>query len=161
MTDQIALDRFSKDLLDALDEAFEHHHGIFLDKGTSLFETLDQISAADASKRAGSKCATIAAHAAHVRFYLDVLDDIMRTEQLTKIDWRKIWETVEAVTPEEWEAEKQKLRESYQRVVNTIKSYDRWEGEFGVGGSLSVLAHTAYHLGAIRQSWCAIRSNEA
>jgi hypothetical protein len=159
MTEQIALERFTKEVFDLLDETFDEHHGRFLDKGTSLFETLNSISAGQASRRAGAECATIAAHVEHVRFYLDVLNDIMRTEKLVRVDWRNIWQTVGEVTPDEWEAQKQRLRESYKRVLDTIRNYDRWQNDYGIAGSLSVVAHTAYHLGAIRQAWCAIRSN--
>ena len=59
----------------ALIETFENVHGI-LDKGTSLFETLAQISADQASQPMGN-CATIAAHVAHTRYYMDVLEDRM------------------------------------------------------------------------------------
>ena len=157
MAEQIALERFKQEVFDLLEEAFDEHHGRFLDKGTSLSETLNSISAAQASQRAGKNCATIAAHVEHVRFYLDVLVEIMKTEKIVRVDWRNIWETVSEVTPEEWEAQKQRLRESYERVLDTIRNYDRWQNDYGLAGSLSVVAHTAYHLGAIRQAWCAIR----
>src|SRR5262245_27245362 len=160
MAEQINLELFTKALFDCLDETFDRHHGMFLDKGTSLFETLNSMSAADASKRAGAHCATVAAHVEHVRFYLDVLEEIIRTEKIVDVDWRKIWQTVSEVTPDEWEAQKQRLRDSYLRVLDTIRGYDRWQNDYGVAGSLSLLAHSAYHLGAIRQAWCAIRSSK-
>ena len=56
----------------------------------------------------------------------------MRTESVTKVDWREIWQTVREVTPEQWEAQKRRLKESYERVMATLKNYDRWEGEYGV-----------------------------
>ena len=34
-------------LVQALDETFDHHHGMYLDKGTSLFETVDALTAAE------------------------------------------------------------------------------------------------------------------
>jgi hypothetical protein len=160
MAEQIALERFTRELFNCLDETFDRHHGMFLDKGTSLFETLNSMTAADASKRAGANCATVAAHVEHVRFYLDVLEEIVRTENIIDVDWRNIWQTVSEVTPDDWEAQKQRLRDSYERVLNTIKTYDRWHNEYGVAGSFSVVAHCAYHLGAIRQAWCAIRSSK-
>lgn len=160
MTKQITLEQFTKVFFGCLDETFEQHHGIYLDKGTSLFETLDGISAEDASRAVADTCATIAAQVEHVRFYLDVLDDVMRTEQVNKIDWREIWQTVREVSPEEWDAQKRRLRESYDRVSATIKTFDRWEGEYGVAGALAVLTHTSYHLGGIRQALCAIKSSK-
>ncbi|HYH86884.1 MAG TPA: hypothetical protein VEX60_15635 [Pyrinomonadaceae bacterium] len=159
MTKQIALEQFTKELFECLDETFEQHHGVYLDKGTSLFETLETVSAEQASRAVAESCPTIAAQVEHVRFFLDVLEEAMRTEAVTKVDWREIWQTVRAVTPEEWNAQKRRLRESYERVMATIKTYDRWESEYGVAGALAVLTHTAYHLGGIRQALCAIKSS--
>jgi hypothetical protein len=158
MTNQIALEQFTKELFECLDETFEHHHGVYLDKGTSLFETLESVSFEEASRAVAEACPTIAAQVEHVRFYLDVLGDAMQKEEVTKVDWREIWQTVREVTPEQWEAQKRRLRESYERVMSMLKNYERWEGEYGVAGALAILTHTAYHLGGIRQALCAIKS---
>ena len=41
---------FTNTLMQYMEETFESkHHGIFLDRGTSLFETLETISAREAS----------------------------------------------------------------------------------------------------------------
>ena len=158
MSDQGAIELFKKELFECLDETFEQVRGIYLDRGTSLFETLEAISAEDASRPIAEKCATVAAQVEHVRFYLDVLNDVMQKEKVTKVDWREIWQSVREVTSEEWEEQKRRLRESYQRVLATMKNYDRWQGEYGISGSLAVLVHTAYHLGGMRQALCAIKS---
>jgi hypothetical protein len=158
MPNQDIIALFRKELFECLDETFEQHHGIYLDKGTSLFETLKDISAQEASHPISEGCAPIAAHVEHVRFYLDVLNDMMQKERVAKVEWREIWQTVRGVTPEEWEEMKQRLRVSYQSVLTTMKNYERWEGEYGLSGSLAVLVHTAYHLGGIRQALCAIKS---
>ena len=65
---------FLGNLFALLDETFENHHGIFLDKNTSLFPTLETISAEQASIPVGGKCASLAAQVAHVTFYLEVLE---------------------------------------------------------------------------------------
>ena len=158
MSDQAAIELFKKELFECLEETFEQVRGIYLDRGTSLFETLESLSAEDASRSIAENCATVAAQVEHVRFYLDVLNDVMRKEEVTKVDWREIWQSVREVTPEEWEGQRRRLRESYERVLGTIRNYDRWQGEYGISGSLAVLTHTAYHLGGIRQALCAIRS---
>ncbi len=161
MSNQVVIELFKKELFACLDETFSQHHGIYLDKGTSLLETLESVSAEDASRPIAEGCAPIAAHVEHVRFYLDVLNDMMRKEEVTKVDWREIWQNVRGATPEEWEEMKRKLRASYHMVLTTIKNYERWEGEYGVSGSLAVLVHTAYHLGGIRQAVCAIKSAQS
>lgn len=158
MSDQATIELFKKEVLQCLDETFEQVHGVYLDKGTSLFETLDAVSAEDASRSIAEGRATIAAQVEHVRFYLDVLNDVMQKQEVLKVEWRDIWQSVREVTPEEWEGEKRKLRESYLRVLHTIKSYERWEGEYGIAGALAVLVHTAYHLGGIRQALGAVKA---
>lgn len=160
MSDQTAIELFKKELFQCLDETVEQVHGIYLDKGTSLFETLDNISAEDASRSIAEGCATIAAQVEHVRFYLDVLNDVMQKEEVVKVNWREIWQSVREVSPEEWQEQKQRLRESYQRILATMKNYENWEGKYGISGALAVLVHTAYHLGGIRQALSAIKSRK-
>jgi hypothetical protein len=70
MSSQIQADHFTKALHALLDETFDNVHGFFLDKGTSMFETLATISAEEASIPVGGKCATLAAQVKHVAFYL-------------------------------------------------------------------------------------------
>jgi len=73
MSKQIPADSFTKELYELLDETFNQVHGIYLDKGTSLFETLETITAEQASRPVSATCASIAAQVEHVRFYLQVL----------------------------------------------------------------------------------------
>jgi hypothetical protein len=149
-----------KTLLQFIDETFSQVQGMYLDKGTTLYETLDGVSAEEASRAAGPQSATIAAQVEHVRFYLDVLDEIIKTKHLEKkYNWREIWETVREVTPEQWEDLKRRLHESHDRVLATINSFENWDGEYDVGGAISIIAHTAYHLGGIRQALGVIRAS--
>ena len=160
MSVQIPLERLKPTLLELLDETFSQGHGMYLDKGTTLYETLAGVSAEEASRSASPKTATIAAQVEHVRFYLDVLDEIIRTKDIEKkYDWRQIWETVREVTPEQWEDLKHRLHESHDRVLGTINSFENWDGAFEIGGAMSIIAHTAYHLGGIRQALGVIRSS--
>lgn len=158
MADQIHIDRMKQHLLECLDETFNTTHGVYLDKGTSLFQTLNGVSATEASQKLSESTATIAAQVEHVRFYLDVLNEIMLTKQIVDIDWREIWNRVTTVTPDEWNELKQRLGDSHQRVMSTISSFRDWNGEYDFAGSLSILVHTAYHLGGIRQALAALRS---
>jgi hypothetical protein len=160
MSAQIPVKRFKRALLDCLDETFSGVRGMYLDKGTTLYETLDGISAEEASQAASSKSASIAAQVEHIRFYLDVIDDYMRTGIDKTNNWREIWETVHQVTPDEWEEMKRRLRASHERVMATINSFEKWDGKYDIRGGLSILVHTAYHLGGIRQALGAIRAGK-
>jgi hypothetical protein len=156
LSTQIPNERFTNELLDLLRETFEDVQGIYLDRGTSLFETLDTISAEEASRPVSAECASIAAQVEHVRFYLEVLERVIQKQPVGKIDWQESWQ-LEKVTPEEWEALKGRLREAHESVLTVLKSHESWEGEDDIGGSLAILAHTAYHLGEIRQALCVVR----
>jgi hypothetical protein len=76
-----------QEIMDVLEETFEQHHGIFLDKGTSLFETLEQIDHGQASIPVGGKCASLAAQVAHVTFYLEVLERYFVAHDTSQADW--------------------------------------------------------------------------
>jgi hypothetical protein len=156
MPKQIALERFTSELYDLLDETFEQVHGIYLDRNTSLFETLETVSAEEASRPVSAKCASIAGQVEHVRFYLAVLERYMRGEAVGKVDWQASW-YLKTVTDEEWEALKGRLRGQYESVLSVIKGFDTWEGENEIGGALAVVIHTAYHLGEIRQALCTVK----
>jgi hypothetical protein len=159
---QIPLEHIKPALLQLLDETFSQIHGMYLDKGTTLYETLDGVTAAEASRSASPQTATIAAQVEHVRFYLEVLDEIMRTRNYEeKYNWREIWDNVREVTPEQWEDVKRRLRDSHVSLLATIDSFENWSGPFDIGGVMSIIAHTAYHLGGIRQALAVIRSTEA
>lgn len=158
MSAQIPVKRFKKALFACLEETFSNVQGIYLDKGTTLFETLEGVSAEEASRAISSNSATIAAQVEHVRFYLDVLDEYMHTGVDKTNNWREIWETVREVTPEQWEDIKRRLKQSHERAMATLNSFEKWDGRYHIAGGLSILVHTAYHLGGIRQALGAIRA---
>jgi hypothetical protein len=157
MLTQIQTDHFTQALYTLLDETFDNVHGYFLDKGTSMFETLATISAEEASIPVGSKCATLAAQVKHVAFYLDVLERSVRSGANEPVDWGEIWRTTREVTPSEWEELKTGLRGSYDRLKALIRETPEWPDEEYVGGAIAAIAHTAYHLGEIRQALCTLQ----
>ena len=154
---EIQSEHFTAALYALLDEAFDNVHGYFLDKGTSFFETLATISADEASIPVGGRCATLAAQVKHVAFYLDVTEKMVRTQEYERQDWGKIWRETSSVTPGEWEAEKDALRASYDRIKALIADTPAWSSEQQIGGAIAVIVHTAYHLGEIRQALCTLQ----
>jgi hypothetical protein len=158
MSDATIRERFNETLFALLSETFEQVHGIYLDKGTSLFETLATISAEEASRPVSASCASLAAQVNHVRFYLDVLEQYMLNQVVGKVDWQASWQP-QSVTTEEWESLKARLKAAYERVSGSIRAIEHWEGEHELGGALAIVVHTAYHLGEIRQALCVIKQN--
>lgn len=156
MTQQIPTERLTFTLFGLLTETFEQVHGIFLDRGTSLFETLEGISAEQASRATSDRCATLAAQVNHIRFYLDVLEQYMLQSVNAPVDWQSSWQ-VGAVTSEEWDALRQSMRDTYTRVRLTMEGFDSWDDDHRVGGAFAIVVHTAHHLGEIRQMLCVLR----
>lgn len=72
MSEKTLKDYLTEAILVSLEETFENVRGIYLDKGTSLFETLATISADEASIPVSSTCASLAAQVAHVTYYMEV-----------------------------------------------------------------------------------------
>lgn len=144
-------------LLTLLDETFDTVHGYYLDRGTSLFETLAGITAGEASIPVGGRCATLAAQVKHTAFYLDVVEASIRDPNFPRADWGAIWRTVHAVTPDEWAAIQIELRQSYDRIIALIEETPSWPDADAMAGAIGIVAHTAYHLGEIRQALCTLK----
>jgi DinB superfamily len=159
LSNKIDKELITENLFAILDEAFVTHHGIFLDRATSLFETLETITAAEASIPVGGKCATLAAQVAHVNFYLEVLEDYILNKERDNVDWGDIWRRVNKASPEEWEAYKNQLKETYQRIISMLQNFEDWNDERPIGGALAIAVHTAYHLGEIRQAMCVVKQD--
>ena len=151
-------DHITKALVMLLDETFEQVHGFYLDKGTSLFETLTTITAQQASIPVGGKCATLAAQVKHIAFYLDVLEKSVRESNFAPVDWGEIWRTVGQVDANEWQAIQDELRASYARIQELVSTTADWPSEAEIGEAIALIAHTAYHLGEIRQAMCVLRN---
>lgn len=149
---------FTSALMTLLDETFDNVHGYYLDRGTSLFETLAGITAAEASIPVGGRCATLAAQVKHTAFYLDVIEASIRDPNYPRADWGEIWRTVHAVTLDEWAAIQVDLRQSYDRIIALIEETPSWPGADEIAGAIALVAHTAYHLGEIRQALCTLKS---
>jgi hypothetical protein len=150
---------FANNLFQFMEETFDgkdKNSSIYLDRGTSLFETLDTVSAAEASIPVGGKCASLAAQVAHVTFYIESWERFALQGDNSKRDWGYIWRTVEKVTPEEWDEYKRKLMEAYQRLDKLFHENQLWD-EDTIGGAMSIVVHTAYHLGEIRQALCTLK----
>ena len=86
----------------------------------------------------------------HVRFYLDVLREYILGIRTGRTDWKLSW-VVKSVDGGSWDLLKSDLRRAYDDVLAMIKGDYDWSDADRFGGMLSVLTHTAFHLGSIRQ----------
>lgn len=147
---------FRKNLMQLMTETFEKPMGIFLDPDTALFQTLETVSAEEASIPVGGKCASLAAQVAHMTFFIESFERFALQGDNSPRDWGLIWRTVEKVTPQEWDTYKTKLRDAYNRMVKLFSENPMWN-EDTMGGALSIVVHSAYHLGEIRQALCTLK----
>jgi hypothetical protein len=158
MANEKALARFRESLGRLLHETFEQGYISYLDRDASLFQTLATLSAAEVSRPVSASCASIAAQVEHTRFYLEVCVRYGRGEQVGKIDWDATWQ-LRSVTPEEWEALKGRLNETYQDLQSVLQTPATWEHDLAIAGSMNALVHSAYHLGEIREALCTIKNS--
>jgi hypothetical protein len=141
---------FRTALLGVLDEAFDNVQGSFLDKGDSLFETLAGISAAEASHPLGPRSGNIAAKVNHIRFYLDAIAANAAAGEWIPVDWDSSWRVGE-VDDAEWQSLIDRLRATYEGLQGFIRTNEMWNEQF-IAGAFGIVAHTAFHLGEIRQA---------
>lgn len=150
MDNEITKETFLKSLLYLLHETFEGspegQPSAYLDRGTGVFSTLEKLSAEQVSREVNST--TIAAHTEHAKFYLDRLCEFIggRTEP---INWEQSW-LIDDVNEDEWVLLRDGMRKSYEGILRCLANVSEWN-EDRTGMAMGILAHTAYHLGAIRQ----------
>jgi hypothetical protein len=114
--------------------------------GSGLFGTLEKLSSDDASISVNGT--TIAAQTEHTRYYLWVARSYLNWEEHEK-DWGASWKITD-VDKKTWEKFKAELQLEYRALLKKIASLDSLD-EQSSNGILGAIAHSAYHLGSIRQ----------
>ncbi len=141
---------FTKSFFALLKETFEgtstNFGTMYLNEGTGLFATIENLTAETASR--SNNGTTIAAHCEHTRFYLEFMTDYLN-ENYKMVDWKDSWNT-KTVDENQWNALRGQMQKAYQKVSDMVAEVETWN-DFKITGALGILAHTAYHLGAIRQ----------
>ena len=133
-------------LRETFEGAIEGQPSAYLDAGVGMFATLDGISADAAS--ADFNGTTIAAQTEHAKFYLDRICEYMGG-RTTPVNWEDSW-LIETVSDEEWTALRSTVRVSYESALRCLVSITEWD-EKKVGMVFGLIAHSAYHLGSMRQ----------
>ena len=118
---------------------------------TGLHRQLETISAATASREAIPGKPSIAAHVDHVHFGLSLLTRWLSGEEnpWADADWNGSWQRT-TVTDDQWRTLRDSLREKADTWRKGVAVRVNWD-DIHAAGALSTIAHTAYHLGAIRQ----------
>ena len=150
-TDSIFHDAIAKLLVEVFegppaDEAYILNPG---DPG--LLRQLETISAATASKSSAPGRPPIAAHVDHVNYGLYLINRWLAGEEnpWATADWKASWK-ITSVTDEQWKTLMDTLRKASASWREGFVKRGAWE-PVDAAGAISIVAHTAYHLGAIRQ----------
>ena len=121
-----------------------------------LLRSLDKLSA-DAASHSAHGGATIAAHAAHVRYGLSLMNRWATEggDPFSNATWGDAWKT-SRVNDDEWAQIRDGLRDETRRWLQVIGA-PRQVSVLELNGIIASIAHLAYHLGAIRQIAAAAR----
>ena len=118
----------------------------YLDRGVGVFITLDALSAEAASKEFHGT--TAAAQTEHAKFYLDRLCEYIN-DRTEPVNWEDSW-LIETVNDTEWTALRASVQKAYESSLRCLAEDRDWT-EMKIGMAMGLVAHSAYHLGAIRQ----------
>jgi hypothetical protein len=127
-----------------------------------LLRSLDQLTAAAASTRPASGGAPIAAHVDHVLYGLRLMNRWVGGEQnpWQDADWTASWKRT-SVSDDEWRELRQQFRHEASLWREALSKADHRLDGMALTGAIAILAHLAYHVGAIRQIDRSIRGPSA
>jgi hypothetical protein len=116
-----------------------------------LLRQLDSIEASAASTRPMPGKTTIAAHVDHVRYGVWLLNRWAAGEAnpWADADWNASWRRT-VMGDDDWRALRNNLRHEAEAWRKHVTVRTEWD-DLAAAGALASAAHTAYHLGAIRQ----------
>jgi hypothetical protein len=127
-----------------LTEAFDGSSQVwFSDRNTGLFSSVQNLNAEQVSKIG------IAAHTEHLRWSLSKVNAMMRGER-PEMDWAQSW-TLKTVSEPQWQTLLEQLKLEYQFLQTNMPPNPDLNDRMFVTSGVALVAHAAYHLGAIRQ----------
>jgi hypothetical protein len=118
---------------------------------SGVLGTLERISAEVASRPPAPGMNTIAAHAEHLRYSLELAARALAGEDAyASADWAASWRT-QVVDGPTWDRLRRAVREEHHRLLRAIRDRRDWSDRDVLWGVLALVGHGGYHLGAIRQ----------
>lgn len=114
-----------------------------------ILGTADKLTAEQASAPLGENGFSVAAHAEHLRWSLELTRARMRGER-EKADWEESW-MVSRVDEAQWNSLRTALRAEFDALRPLLEAGTDWSQPYVLTGTIGLIAHAAYHLGAMRQ----------
>lgn len=121
----------------------------FVERTEALLPILRGMTAEQASKRAGEKVSSVAAHTLHTAYYMELAGNWFRTGEEEKSDWEKSW-SVQTVDEDGWEQAVDRLEKAADALTAAVDSNEIADQD-NLTYALANLSHAAFHLGSIRQ----------
>jgi len=124
-----------------------------------LLRQLETIDAKTASTPPTAGQKSITAHVDHVNFGLAILNRWAAGEAnpWAGADFNASWERT-SIAEDQWRALRDGLRREADKWQQMVAARTNWD-DMSAAAGLSTAAHTAYHLGAIRQVLAALKPN--
>lgn len=147
-----ALHQATLHLLSELFHGTPESGGFMLNSGDpGMLEQLDRTSAKVASTRNVEGLTTIAAHVDHVLYGIGLLNRWADGEPTPWVnaDWTASWRRTQ-VNEEQWADLRSRLRDAIDDWMVNVEQQLEWD-HLVACGTIASVAHSAYHLGAIRQ----------
>lgn len=119
---------------------------------SGIFGVMDELSPDGASAQVYGT--TLAAHLDHVRYHMWGINEIVKNGEQPEMHWGKSWE-IQSVDEQGWNRIRDGVRNEYAVLMQAIDEIE-WT-ELLANEVLSSLAHSAYHLGALRQMMKALK----
>jgi hypothetical protein len=129
------------------------------DPKNGFLGTIESLSSAEASRSTTpGDPLTIASHVAHLEFSLDLANRAARGENpYPGAEWARSWDQ-RVVSDAEWQRLVASLRSEYEAFRAYLASGANWDEQDFMTGTLGLIAHGAWHLGAIRQALGLVRA---
>ena len=116
---------------------------------SGILGTMEGLTSEQASRIPIPGRSSIAGHAHHLRFSLELLERWSRGEDpFADAKWEESWR-VQTVTESEWRDLQQALRHGARFWQEAVAQPREWD-DIAFTGAIASAAHAGYHLGAIR-----------
>jgi hypothetical protein len=130
----------------------DRQYAYLLNQGDpGIIETLKALSADTASTPPGPNRKPVVSHANHVLYGIELANRALGGEEgvYESADWNHAWK-LESVSNDQWRDLINQLEQQSALLLEQVSQPRDWN-EIMLTGVFAIAAHTAYHLGAIRQ----------
>lgn len=125
----------------------------FADEGpeAGFITAIESLTPQEASRKAYPEADTVAAHCNHLAYHLSLANRSFHGENaFAEADWPASWELQE-VNEAGWRHLREQLAVELDRCLGILGRLDNLDDPMVLRGAMALLAHGAWHLGAVKQ----------